>query len=76
MKQSFKCTISSAAAGIQSLVAGFPLHEAWQQVSESGGSLKGVPLVFSALMKTVPVWNEYAMNHNIKSYSNESEHEI
>ena len=49
-----KCTIS-ASAGTQSLVAGFPLQEAWQLVVESGARLKRLPYSFSVLMNPVPV---------------------
>lgn len=42
-------------AGTQSLVAGFPLHEAWHSVVDSGAKLKPFPFVLSTFMNPVPV---------------------
>lgn len=42
-------------AGIQSLVAGFPLHEAWHSVVDSGVKLKSFPFAFSIFINPVPV---------------------
>lgn len=46
----------SAGAGVHSLVAGFPLEEAWCSLSDSGTKLKADPFVPSTLMNPVPVY--------------------
>ena len=59
------CTIS-ASAGIQSLVAGFPLQEVWQQVAEVAARLKLLPFAFSIVMNPVPVCSEKNKTPNPK----------
>ena len=48
--------LTVSADGIHSLVAGFPLQEAWRSAaSGSSDSLNEAPLSLSILMKPVPV---------------------